>query len=226
MKNSILAFLLFLVVGNLYAQQKRDLKAVDLDAMLDETQFASDNEDYVDLIWWIPIEYWKAVFAQDPSIPKDQAEEMTSLLENYDIVAAVRGKIGYYGGVTFQDEASIRKGLIFEYDGVRYKPMDKKNVAADLKNFIDVMRPMFSNMMGNMGENLYFVVYQDDVSKRAIIDPYKDKKLKLTLSDFSDTLQFPLSSLLQSKKCPKDGALFNGKWLYCPHHGTALKAQN
>ncbi|MFT5750816.1 MAG: hypothetical protein ACI828_000546 [Flavobacteriales bacterium] len=226
MKKSVLAILLFLALGNLHAQQKRDLKEVDLDAMLDETQFASDHEDYVDLIWWIPMEYWKAVYAQDSSIPIDEAKEMTALLENYDIVAAVRGKIGYFGGVTFQDEVSIRKDLIFEYDGITYDPMDNNDIDADLKSFIDIMRPMFSNMMGNMGENLYFVVYQDGASESAIIDPYSDKKLTLTLSDFSDNLQFPLSSLLQPKKCPKDEALFNGKWSYCPHHGDALTLQN
>jgi hypothetical protein len=104
--------------------------------------------------------------------------------------------------------------------------MDNNDIDADLKSFIDIMRPMFSNMMGNMGENLYFVVYQDGASESAIIDPYSDKKLTLTLSDFSDNLQFPLSSLLQPKKCPKDEALFNGKWSYCPHHGDALTLQN
>jgi|TARA_R110002051_G_scaffold68972_1_gene124146 hypothetical protein len=92
MKKTILALLLFGVLGSLQAQQRRDLKEVDLDAMLDETQFASDNEDYIDLIWWIPMEYWKAVYAQDPSIPQDEADEMISILKNYDIVAAVRGK--------------------------------------------------------------------------------------------------------------------------------------
>lgn len=226
MKNTILALLLFGVLGSLQAQQRRDLKEVDLDAMLDETQFASDNEDYIDLIWWIPMEYWKAVYAQDSSIPQDEADEMISILKNYDIVAAVRGKIGYFGGVTFQDEASIREQLVFKYDDIIYDSLDNDDLDADLKSFIDIMRPMFSNMMGDMGENLYFVVYQDGASKRAIIDPYGDKNLTLTLNDFSDSLQFPLSSLLQPKKCPRDGALFNGKWLYCPHHGDALTVQN
>lgn len=225
MKNTLLAVLLFVIIGNLQAQQRRDLKEVDLDAMLDETQFASDNEDYVDLIWWIPMEYWKAVYAQDPSIPQDEADEMISILKNYDIVAAVRGKIGYFGGVTFLDEASIREQLVLKYDDVTYDPLDNDDIDADLKSFIDIMRPMFSNMMGDMGENLYFVVYQDGASNSAIIDPYGDKNLTLTLNDFSDSLQFPLSSLLQPKKCPKDGALFNGKWLFCPHHGDALKVQ-
>lgn len=226
MIKNILGLLLIVVVGNLQAQQKRDLKEVDLDAMLNETQIVSDDEDYVDLIWWIPTEYWKAVYAQDSSIPEDEATQMTSLLKDYDIVAAVRGKIGYFGGVTFQDEASIRNDLLFEYDGVTYDAMDTKDLAPDLKSFIDIMRPMFSNMMGNMGENLYFVVYQDGASNGGIVDPYGDKQLTLTLSDFSDTLQFPLSSLLQPKKCPKDGALYNGKWEYCPFHGNALEIQN
>lgn len=226
MKKTILALLLFGVLGSLQAQQRRDLKEVDLDAMLDETQFASDNEDYIDLIWWIPMEYWKAVYAQDPSIPQDEADEMISILKNYDIVAAVRGKIGYFGGVTFQDEASIREQLVLTYDEVTYEPLDNDELDADLKSFIDIMRPMFSNMMGDMGENLYFVVYQDGGSNSAIIDPYGDKNLTLKLNDFSDNLQFPLSSLLQPKKCPKDGALFNGKWLYCPFHGNALTVQN
>ena len=226
MRNTILALLLFGVLGSLQAQQRRDLKEVDLDAMLDETQFASDDEDYIDLIWWIPMEYWKAVYAQDPSIPQDEADEMISILKNYDIVAAVRGKIGYFGGVTFQDEISIREQLVFKYDDVTYDPLNTDKLDANLKSFIDIMRPMFSNMMGDMGENLYFVVYQDGANNSAIIDPYGDKNLTLTLNDFSDSLQFPLSSLLQPKKCPRDGALFNGKWLYCPHHGDALTVQN
>ena len=133
MIKNILGLLLIVVVGNLQAQQKRDLKEVDLDAMLNETQIVSDDEDYVDLIWWIPTEYWKAVYAQDSSIPEDEATQMTSLLKDYDIVAAVRGKIGYFGGVTFQDEASIRNDLLFEYDGVTYDAMDTKDLAPDLK---------------------------------------------------------------------------------------------
>ena len=218
-------FLISLVCSNSYGQEKRALKDLDLDEILAETQFMSDSEDYMEMVWWIPTEYWEAVYANDTTITPDQAQEIVSLLEQNDLIAVVRGKIGMFGGVNFDDYETIRNSFDFTYESVKYQPMDPKDLNPDLSNFLSIIKPMLSNMMGNFGENLHILVYRKPGSNKAVIDPFSKKNITFGLGKFETNITLPLGSLLKRKICPEDNVLHTAKWNFCPFHGTALEEQ-
>lgn len=87
------------------------------------------------------------------------------------------------------------------------------------------MKPMMANMLGSMGENMFFLVLENkDKSKlENPIDPYSNHQLEFELGDFKKEIDLPLSSLLEEKICPKTNKELNGKWNYCSIHGVELK---
>lgn len=95
--------------------QSKSFKDVSIDDLLTETQLSSDNTDYVEMIWWMPTEYWKVIFSQDESTSQAEVDEIVSLIEDYVLIAAVKGKIGMFGGITFENEDAVREMLKVTY---------------------------------------------------------------------------------------------------------------
>jgi len=220
-----LLFILSLLIVNFSAGQSKAFSDISIDDLLTETQLSSDNTDYVEMIWWMPTEYWRTILSQDPSISQAEIDEIVALVEDYVFIAAVKGKIGMFGGVTFEKEDVVRKMLKVSYQDKPLNLLSESELNADLQNFITMMKPMMANMLGSMGENMHFLVLENkDQSKlESPIDPYSYHKLEFELGDFKKEIDLPLASLLEEKICPKTNKELNGKWNYCPIHGTELK---
>ncbi|MDO1501779.1 hypothetical protein Q2T40_16720 [Winogradskyella maritima] len=200
------------------AQQKPN-NEVSLDALTTETQFSSDSPDLVEFIWWIPNEFWEASFSQDPSISASEAQEIVSLVEDYTIVIALKGKIGVFGGINYEDVDHIQKEFTVTYNGTDLRLIGEKELNADTRNFISMMKPMISNMLGPMGENMNFFIYDN---KKSPINVFEEGYIQFTLGDYETGTELPLGSLLQEKQCSVTKKLHNGKWSYCPYHGVPL----
>ena len=63
MRKIIPIIALFVATTSLNAQNKK-FEEVSIDEFMTETQYGSDTSDTIDLIWWIPTEYWNVVFSQ------------------------------------------------------------------------------------------------------------------------------------------------------------------
>ena len=89
-----------------------------------------------------------------------------------------------------------------------------------------MMRPVLSNMLGPMGENMRFFLFPAvDGSGTEIANPTSQNHFAVQLGDHHFRWRLPLGSLLPPKACPDDGQVLNGAWNYCPWHGTKLKPQ-
>lgn len=197
---------------------------VDLSALIDETQKSLPDADRMSIVWWIPEEFWQVNFAQDASIPKAQAEEFLRTVRPYVIIAVVDGKIGTFGGVTYKSEEAIR-GMVQLVDthGGIHRPLPGEKVDPDTKNLLAMMKPVFSNMIGKMGENVQFLVFPSKDSRgRKLADAVQEGSLTVKLG--ADVLKWrlPLGALLPAKSCPVDGERLNGAWKFCPWHGDKL----
>ena len=82
-------------------------------------------------------------------------------------------------------------------------------------------------MLGKMGENMYFFLFQkEDNPRDRIIHPTKEEKFTVKLGGEKLHWNLPLSSLLKPKKCPVDNEIMNGSWKFCPFHGVKLDTTN
>ena len=198
---------------------------IDINALLQETQKASDRLDEMVLIWWIPEEFWKASFQQDPNITAAQAEDFMKVLRPYLLIVAVDGKVGAFGGVTYKPETTIRNSiLVIDSKGTRYHPLSKDKVNADTKNFLAMMKPVFVNILGPMGQNMHFFLFPAKNSMgQDIAVAKREGTFSVKLGKKVFKWRLPLGSLLAPKICPVDGEKLSGAWKFCPWHGVELK---
>jgi hypothetical protein len=206
------------------AQGIKDLTKVDINALTQETQKMSQKADEMTLVWWIPNEYWEVSFAQDPKTNYAQAKEVLKILRPYTILLVVDGKMGSFGGVAYEPEESIRAAIsIKDARGIFYLPLKKEEIDSDTKNFLSMMKPVFANMLGPMGQNMHFFLFPARNNKgQLIVDVSRQGAFSVKLGEREFKWRLPLGSLLPPKICPTCGERLSGAYKFCPWDGTKL----
>lgn len=207
---------------NLYAQ---DFK-VSVNKLTEETQQLSESPDNLKLVWWIPVEFWKAVFSEDESVPKEQADEIIEVFSQYTAMAILDGKIGPFGDVDYKSKDEIYNNLVLiDKKNVSYIPLVESEIDSRTQSILSFMKPVLGNMLGKLGDNMHFFLFQKkDNPLEPIIHPKLEETFSVKLSGEEFQWKLPLGSLLKPKICPIDGEQMNGSWRYCPYHGKELKS--
>ena len=215
------AIIIFFSV-NLHAQ---DFK-VSVNKLTEETQQLSESPDNLKLVWWIPVEFWKAVFAEDESVPKEQADEIIEVFSQYTAMAILDGKIGPFGDVDYKSKDEIYNNLVLvDKKNVSYIPLVESEIDSRTQSILSFMKPVLGNMLGKLGDNMHFFLFQKkDNPLEPIIHPKLEETFSVKLSGEEFQWKLPLGSLLKPKICPVDGVKMNGSWRYCPYHGKELKS--
>jgi hypothetical protein len=198
-----------------------------MNALMNETQWMSQSARDIKLIWWIPLQFWRVSGAStDPKPTEEQIQQLEMVLSPYLLFAAVQGQLGPFGGIEWIPEYRLRSSLVLiDQAGREYRPLTDNTISLDAKNLIGFMKPMMSNMVGPMGDNLYFFFFPSlSDEKKQIVDPLMDGFFSTKFGEETHKWRMPLGSLLPPKKCPIDGEKFSGAWKYCPWHGKELVA--
>jgi hypothetical protein len=199
-------------------------KDLDLQALTQETQRLSQKPDQMTLVWWIPEEFWAASFAQTPSMTGSQAEEFLKVIRPYTMVVVVDGAIGSFGGVTYKSENSIRANArILDSQGKSYAPRTEEEVDADTKNMLQMIKPVFVNMLGPMGQNMHFLLFPGNGDNGIRIADAKGKgQFKVKLGEKEFKWRLPLDALLPMQVCGTCKQECKGSWFFCPWCGAKL----
>lgn len=217
----VAVFLLYGITGTSLAAESK----TDLNAFMQETQKMSQKADEMVMVWWIPEEFWRISFAQNPTMTEAQVEEFIKVLRQYTLVVAVEGKVGAFGGITYKSEADIRADIrIKDNERNYYRPLGENKVDADTMNFLSMMKPVFANMLGPMGQNMHFILFPSK-SKRGknIANAKKEGVFYIELGKREFRWRLPLGSLLPPKTCPTCGEKLSGAYKFCPWDGTKLR---
>lgn len=222
-KTALLAAAL-VVLGGMSVSFAQDRK-VDLNALTNETQKMSQSANEMTLIWWVPEEFWRVSFEQDPNMTPSQIETFLKVLRPYMLIVAADGKMGTFGGVTYKPKETIQNSIqVIDSEGTHYRPLSDEKIDADTKNFLSMMKPVFVNMLGPMGQNMHFFLFPPKNKKGEDIAAAKrEGTFSVQLDKREFKWRLPLGSLLPPKVCPVDGEEVNGAWKYCPWHGVELK---
>lgn len=203
--------------------QNKSFSEVNVDDFITETQYSSDSADDLEIIWWIPTEYWNVVFAQDPMASAAELDAITDMLKEFVVVIIIKGKMGVFGGITYDTKDNVRASTKINFKGEDLLMIDEDKISPDMVNFIGMIKPMMENMIGPMGENMQVLLFENPKNKSLLpINPYSKDELNFSLGSFEKKVQLPLSCLLKDKICPDDNEALNGKWIFCPMHGTKL----
>lgn len=213
--------LVYVLAGSItWAQGKKSA----LDELVEETQKSSTEADKLNLVWWIPVDFWRLSLAEDKTITKEQTEEFVRALSPYVIVAIVDGKIGTLGGMTYKSEAELRLiTKLVDQEGASYAPLATDRVDATANTLLGVMKPILANMLGPMGTNMHFFVFPGtNKSAKPVADSKSENEFTVKIGTASYKWKLPLASLLPPKFCPIDQEKMKGDWKFCPYHGEKL----
>lgn len=218
MKKIPYSVLLLLLFGSFVTAQE-----IDFNDFLNETQISSNDPDAMSMVWWLPTEFWEISFAQDENMSEAEINEFLNTLEPYSIFGVVDGKIGAFGGINYEDEEVISQSIsVTNQHGKVFKPVNPNELSPDVNNLLMFFKPFFSNMMGDLGNNLNFYVFKDYESGKRLFNPQDMGELSVSFNDKTLKIETPIGSLLPKKKCPVDGKEMNGAWQFCPWHGDKL----
>ena len=217
------------------AQQRKAMADIDTDAMTGETQFSAPcSSGHMNLIWAIPVEFWKASFASDDSMSEQQRTEIIASLEDFVIVGVVQADIGDSGAFDFYSEEEVTAALKIAFtdtDGRTRSIAEAEDIPEATQQLLNAIKPILTAAMGQMGQNFHFVVIKDeatgsDGSKRRAWDPYAFGELTLSLKSregaaLSAKLPGPIDALFVPRKCP-NGKNAHVTWKFCPWTGVEL----
>jgi len=200
------------------------LSSQDLDALITETQITKTEGDAMKIAWLIPLEFWQLSMDNETGMTDAAKEEMYSILSEYFIVAIVDGDMGPFGGMPYASEEDLQRDIELKLNGKELEgPLADRKIDSDMKVMLSTFKPVLKSMLGDLGENFHFFVYEDmDKKDNRILDPYEAGSLELMSNDEIYTWNLPLESLFPLKKCPTDKAEMNGAWKFCPYHGVEL----
>jgi hypothetical protein len=219
---------LSLLTTSLNAAEKRAVTDVDSGILTQELQRTSNDEGIV-VAWWMPTEFWAVSLANEKSLTAAQMEEVMKILRQYTFIAVVDGEVGGVA-VDFQDRDAVAKSLTVEVIDVAGKsgkvvPVDP--VPEDVQPLLSVLVPAMGAAMGNLGRNLHFFVFKDQVENARMFSPFDAGAIVVKLSgrarrqDVTLSIERPIDSLLVPRLCA-NGKPAHVSWNFCPWDGKKL----
>jgi hypothetical protein len=217
---------------SLYGVEVKKISEVVQEDLIKQTQVSINSNDSkrLSLVWWIPSEYWKVVFANDPNVNVDGANRVLKIFENYSIVAVVQADMTPMGIFDFYSKEEVEKNLRIVH--VNEKNLSQQisiedNVEPELKMILGMFKPILAASMGNLGENMHFFVLKDKQNFERVLNPYKAGNIKVEVASRQGQITqaqiaLPVDALFVPRICP-NGKQAHISWNYCPWGGEKLE---
>jgi len=206
------------------AQEKFDTQALIRETQrMGKSRKDAGSQDLV-IVWWVPTEFWEVTLLENPATSMQTVDKFKATLAPYTLVMVVRAHIGAFGGVTFEDEAAVRASVtVKDLQGVSYSPLADSEVNPDAKNLLSMMKPLISNMMGPMGQNLDCLLFKTKgKGGHAIADAKSEGSFAVVVAGEEFKFRLPLGSLMPPKFDADTHERFPGNYLYSPFTGSKL----
>ncbi len=211
----------FLYILSLFSFSVFAAKPIDL---AQNTQWVlQPTNSRVQFVWLIPTKYWEISFAEG-NVSDAEKNKMLNVIDKYTLFAVADLTIGMAGIPTGLDELAIKEKLILrDTKGKPVAPLALKEQEQDLRSLLDVMKPIFKNMVGAMGEQMQFIVYPGfDVEGTRVFDFNSNGIVRFEYDKQTFSVRTPLAGLLEKKTDKETGEKFPGNYLFNPYSGRAL----
>jgi hypothetical protein len=215
------ALLCILTYGQPPYGQNQKLEVVEIAR---ETQKFSAEGGELNIIWWLPQEFWTTSIAENTNMKPAQIEMLTKFVHPYLIVGVVSGKISTFGPPIYRTESEIRALIrLKDNNGTTYTPIETNQLEGSVPALESLMRPSMAKMLGPLGENMNFIAFPG--SRRdgsEVCDASKRGVCEVDLGEHEFKWKLPLESVLPKQKCPVCGEILSGAYKFCPYDGTKL----
>ena len=220
MRQFILILGLALLTQGLKAQEKKYVP--NLTHLIEQTQLSSEDNNKMSLLWWIPKEFWYAALADDPTFTPAGIKEFEDIFKHFTVLMVVDGVIGKFGNVSYTYAQKIHENIeIYDEKFNVYQPLKEKEIPSDLKEMFAIWQPMFASMLGTMGENINYYVFQNNYNTE-VMDASGTAQYKIKMMGEDYRFRLPLGVLFPPKTCGKCGEEFMGSYKFCPYDGSKM----
>jgi len=197
--------------------------AVDYTALTRDLTLTRNVDGRLTMIMWMPDEFWRASFQNSGRITDQGIAQYIAVIHPYTLVAVLDAQRGITAFRYTDTDTIVNEVTIEDAQGTKYGPLAPDSVAEDMKNLIQIIRPLLSNMMGAMGQHMEILVFPSvDKAGHLIADPKKDGSLTVNLGDIALRYRLPLGSILPPSLDPKTGESFPGSYHFNPYTGSKL----
>lgn len=196
--------------------------SADVTKLINETQRISQDPQKMELVWWIPQDFWRMSFEQDPSMSEGQKKAFLEVLESYTVFVVVQSDIGIFGGFTHKSKDEIRENITLIVDGEEVEQVPYTRINQDASNFFIAMKPIMGQMLGELGKGMEFIVYPNKKDGEVILDPLSDSTLEFVSFGNEYKWRLPLGSLMPPALDPETGEEFPGNYRFSPFTGNEL----
>ena len=197
-------------------------KAIDIQKLIKETEQMSQTPDRITLVWWIPTEFWRQSLKNNPKVTAEQASHLAGLLDDYSVFVVVVTDVGPMAGLSPIDRASIVTNSEFRIEDKTIPLLENKDISADAQNFVAMMKPVFTNMLGQFGKGMEFYIYPNHKNGKKLLDPVENGQFSYTVFGKRFDWQLPLGSCLPPRIDPKTGEEFPGNYIFNRYTGEKL----
>jgi len=192
----------------------------------------SSDPGVIAIVQWIPKEWWRLTLER-AGVPDERIKEVLELFDPYMTFIMVHGRISSSGLPAFTSKSLLQQHVFLEDNtGQLYKPIDEEDIESGVRNAIITIKPIFSNMLGRMGDNMHFFLFPSQgKSKGKSYEAAREGAFSIRFKGVPEAGDqifqwiLPLSSLVPAKICPKCKKEENGSWNYCPWCGSSLGRQ-
>jgi len=215
-------FSMLFLAGQAHAQER-----IDVQALVRETQITSEAPNELTMIWWLPEQFWQASLRQS-NLKSDQVDEFLKVVRRYTLIAVVDGRVGPLGGASFSPEEAVRTNVTLkDATGVSYAPLGESSIDPDMKNLVQLMKPVVANLAGPVGQNMHFVLFPSKSDDgRLVANPGSTGALWVIVGGKEFKYRLPLGSILPPKYDPGTGEKFPGNYTFNPFTGTKLGTES
>ena len=216
MKKLVIYFLATLMFSSAFTY------ASDIQSLINDTQRIVQKDKTLNLVWWIPVEYWEVSLKEDKTLTEEQIKGFVEALEDYTTFAVVVGESGVFGGMKFEPRDQILKNTELKVGEETLRPLNKEDMNADAQAFFTMMKPLMAQMLGQFGRGMEFVAYPNKKNGKLIIDPKLQGGFTYTCYDNKHKWRLPLGSLLPPMIDETSGEVFPGNYNFNPFTGAKL----
>ena len=201
--------------------------AGDPQAMIKETQQVINQDNRLTFVWWTPWQFWQLSFEKGGQLTPQAIDGFLKVIRPYTIFLIADGKMGPGAALTYFDEATLRKSIVATDPAKKtYAPIELDKLDPDLKNFLQMMGPVLTNMLGQFGTNMHFVVFKTGTAQGTnAVDVEKEGKFVVSVGDRTFAFHLPLASLLPPRFDANTGEQFPGNYQFNPFTGDKLGNQ-
>lgn len=196
---------------------------VDVGQLMGELVITKKNGDNIKQVMLLPPDYWEIALSEGRYAGSSVIGELKAVFDGYLLVGTLDVKVNVMGNF-LGNEIDIQ---LIDGNKSVHKPIPEEELNQDLKRMLEVFKPAMVNMLGKLGEQLQFFIFDNyDVNGDKILAPREKGNFSIVVNESKFAYRTPLGSMVEKKICPTTGEELNGNWDFCPWHGTNLNNKN